>query len=217
MAGHPPGHDRPASGGSRGPRRRRTGRAGRPPRSSRPLSARAGPCILRPPPVRLRSVPPRSRRSAVVVLPSPSLLSSEFSVTALAEFLRRHRRAPIKAVLLLQDRFPGIGNWMADEILWRAGVHPALPAGGIPPHETRRIHREIRAVVRTALATVGEGQRDLPRTWLIHRRWNDGERCPRTGVPLVRETIGGRTTCWSPGRQKAPRGPRRETGPRGRD
>ena len=47
-----------------------------------------------------------------------------------ADFLQRRARAPIKAVLLMQERFPGIGNWMADEILWRAAIHPArtLPA-----------------------------------------------------------------------------------------
>ena len=131
----------------------------------------------------------------------PSLLSPEFTSAVVEEFLRRHARAPIKAVLLRQDRFPGIGNWMADEILWRAGVHPALPAGraaALAP----RIRREIRFVARVAMSTIGESWADLPRGWLFHRRWSDGEVCPRTRVPLVRETIGGRTTCWSPGRQK---------------
>jgi len=40
-------------------------------------------------------------------------------------------RAPIKAVLLMQERFPGIGNWMADEVLWRAAIHPRQPAGSL--------------------------------------------------------------------------------------
>ena len=51
---------------------------------------------------------------------APSLLSSAFDRPALSAFLDRRARAPIKAVLLMQERFPGIGNWMADEILWRA-------------------------------------------------------------------------------------------------
>ena len=37
--------------------------------------------------------------------------------------------APVKAVLLMQERFPGIGNWMADEVLWRAAIHPRRAAG----------------------------------------------------------------------------------------
>ena len=49
------------------------------------------------------------------------------------EFLARHPKLPMKAVLLLQPGFPGVGNWMADEILWRANAirfsspcHPPL-------------------------------------------------------------------------------------------
>ncbi len=41
-----------------------------------------------------------------------------------SKFLQRRRRTPLKAVLLMQEHFPGIGNWMADEILWRARLHP---------------------------------------------------------------------------------------------
>ena len=49
----------------------------------------------------------------------------------LANFLKRRAQAPIKAVLLMQERFPGIGNWMADEILWRAAIHPKQAAGSL--------------------------------------------------------------------------------------
>ena len=42
---------------------------------------------------------------------------------------------------------------------------------------------------------------DPPKTWLFRHRWKDGGLCPHTGVPLLREEIGGRTTCWSPARQ----------------
>ena len=42
----------------------------------------------------------------------------------------------------------------------------------------------------------------IPRSWLFLHRWSDGGRCPRTGALLRRDTIGGRTSCWSPGRQR---------------
>jgi len=54
----------------------------------------------------------------------PEIISPEFDQHFVDQFLDRHRKAPIKAVLLLQSRFSGIGNWMADEILWRAKVLP---------------------------------------------------------------------------------------------
>jgi formamidopyrimidine-DNA glycosylase len=131
----------------------------------------------------------------------PELLSDAFRRELVADFLRRRGRSPIKAVLLMQDRFPGIGNWMADEILFRAAIHPRRPAGTLQPAEIEVLWREIRTVARIALRSLSAGERDLPRHWLFHRRWDDGGTCPRTGVTLVRETIGGRTTCWSPGRQ----------------
>ena len=141
---------------------------------------------------------------------APAVIARAFTVDAVADFLRRRGRAPIKAVLLMQERFPGIGNWMADEILWRAAIHPRRAAGSLSPDEVRTLWREARHVCRLALDTIaGRGDRlppdlnaHIPRSWLFWHRWEDGGRCPRTGAELVREEIGGRTTCWSPGRQK---------------
>jgi formamidopyrimidine-DNA glycosylase len=141
---------------------------------------------------------------------APAILSADFTLAVVAAFLRRRARAPIKAVLLMQERFPGIGNWMADEVLWRAAIHPRRPAGSLRPPEVRALRRECRNVCRLALRTIaGRGGRLpaslnvlIPKTWLFNHRWEDGGRCPRTGVRLCRATIGGRTTCWSPARQK---------------
>lgn len=141
---------------------------------------------------------------------APAIGSKEFSVEAVAAFLRRRARAPIKAVLLMQERFPGVGNWMADEILWRAAIHPQRLAGSLTPAEVRTLWRECRKVARLALDTIaGRGDylppnlnAHIPRTWLFWHRWEDGGRCPKTKKPLVRAEVGGRTTCWSPARQK---------------
>lgn len=133
---------------------------------------------------------------------APAILSGEFTIDVVTAFLRRRARSPIKAVLLMQERFPGIGNWMADEILWRAAIHPKQPAGSLTSAQIRTLHKECRWVCRQALKTIGETFADPPKTWLFPHRWEDGGRCPKTGVNLLREEIGGRTTCWSPARQK---------------
>jgi formamidopyrimidine-DNA glycosylase len=141
---------------------------------------------------------------------APAILSSAFTVGAVTDFLRRRARAPIKAVLLMQERFPGIGNWMADEILWRSAIHPQRPAGSLSGVEIRALHRECRRVCKLALETIaGKGgylppdlNAHIPQSWLFWHRWEAGGRCPRTKQPLARAEIGGRTTCWSPARQK---------------
>lgn len=141
---------------------------------------------------------------------APAILSREFTVTAVDAFLKRRARAPIKAVLLMQERFPGVGNWMADEILWRAALHPRRLAGSLRPAEVRTLWRACRKVCRDALVKIaGHGGKlppdlnvHIPRTWLFKHRWRPGGTCPKTGKPLAHATIGGRTTCWSPARQK---------------
>jgi len=140
---------------------------------------------------------------------APAVLSDQFTTSALASFLKRRARAPIKAVILMQEQFPGIGNWMADEILWRSAIHPRRPAGSLTATEQQTLRRECRQVCRLALRKIaGRGdylQPDLnghiPDTWLFNHRWRDGGRCPKSGVKLIREVVGGRTTCWSPARQ----------------
>jgi formamidopyrimidine-DNA glycosylase len=141
---------------------------------------------------------------------APSILSSKFTARSVGDFLARRGRAPIKSVLLMQEMFPGIGNWMADEILWRAAIRPDRKAGALRPGEMRRLWRECRQVCRMALATIaGRGGRlpaalnvRIPDTWLFNHRWQNGGLCPKTKKPLARKVIGGRTTCWSPARQK---------------
>jgi formamidopyrimidine-DNA glycosylase len=143
---------------------------------------------------------------------APAILSQGFTLAAVTTFLRRRARAPIKAVLLMQEQFPGVGNWMADEILWRAAIHPKRLSGSLKPDEVRTLWRECRHVCRLALdAIAGRGKRlppdlnvNIPKTWLFKHRWQKGGRCPRTGQPLAHAVVGGRTTCWSPARQKLP-------------
>jgi formamidopyrimidine-DNA glycosylase len=97
---------------------------------------------------------------------------------------------PLKARLLDQTRLAGVGNLAADEALWRAGLDPARPAASLTPAEVRRLHRHLRATLAELLARGGSHTGDLQ----PERR--PGGVCPRDGTPLVRRTVGGRTT-WS--------------------
>ena len=99
-------------------------------------------------------------------------------------------RAPLKARLLDQSRLAGVGNLAADEALWRAALDPARPAGSLTSAELRRLHRHLRATLSDLIAGGGSHSGEL----MAERR--PGGVCPRDGTPLVRRTVGGRTT-WS--------------------
>ena len=142
------------------------------------------------------------------------ILSAKFTPEFVRRVLTRHLRAPLKAVLLMQKYFPGVGNWMADEILWRAKLPPRLPAGRAgTPKIARTLTATIRRVTRDARRVIagvdGKLPPDLnvhiPDSWLFNHRWKDGGLCPKTKAPLRREVIGGRTTCWSPTWQRGPK------------
>ncbi len=103
---------------------------------------------------------------------------------------------PLKARLMDQSRIAGIGNLLADEILWRAGLDPARPAGRLEPAEQARLLRSMRAVLAELLAAGGS---HLGRLQAARQR---GGLCPRDGTPLERRTVGGRTTYSCPRHQR---------------
>ena len=118
------------------------------------------------------------------------------------EALLGKRKAPIKALLLDQALLAGIGNWIADEVLFRARIAPGRRANTLESADYRRLHRAIREVLAHAVEVEADYER-FPREWLFHHRWGGGKGPDRIGGrEIVRETIGGRTTAWVPSRQK---------------
>ena len=114
------------------------------------------------------------------------------------EALLGRRRAPLKAVLLDQSVFAGVGNWVADEILYQARLSPVRQASSLTREEVARLRRSLLAVVRRAVAVRADSDR-FPRTWLFHTRWGRtaGATTAR-GEAIVHATVGGRTTAWVP-------------------
>lgn len=103
--------------------------------------------------------------------------------------------APLKARLLDQGRVAGVGNLIADEALWRAGLDPARPASSLDATEQRRLHRALHATLVDYLEQGGSHTGDL-----MPARIRGGV-CPRDGTPLVRRTVGTRTTYSCPTHQ----------------
>ena len=132
----------------------------------------------------------------------PDLLSPGYTRARLGRVLERRARTPLKTLLLDQEHFPGIGNWMADEILWRAAIHPETKPDELDAAERAVLYRRIREVCRGAMRVIAPDWSTPPRSWLFQHRWMDGGRCPKTGAALERIQVGGRTTCFSPARQR---------------
>ncbi len=101
-------------------------------------------------------------------------------------------RGPVKARLLDQHALAGVGNLLADDILWRAALHPARPVDSLAAPERARLHLSLRATIADALRDGGVHTLPL----VPHRR--PGGHCPHDGSALLRATIGGRTTYWCP-------------------
>jgi formamidopyrimidine-DNA glycosylase len=137
----------------------------------------------------------------------------------LAARLRRTTRA-IKPAIMDQKVLAGIGNIYADELLFRARLHPLRPSHRLRADQVRLLHSEIRPLLEQAIAAEGSSFDAGYRTVLgleggflnqnaIHRR--AGLPCPSCGGPILKTRIAGlagRPTYLCPRCQPAPRRPR---------
>jgi formamidopyrimidine-DNA glycosylase len=98
--------------------------------------------------------------------------------------------APVKARLLDQHAIAGIGNLLADQILWQAKISPARPVGQLTKAEVDRLLRATRRTVASAVTSGGVHYLSV-----IASRTRDAT-CPRCGAPMAHGTVGGRTTWW---------------------
>jgi formamidopyrimidine-DNA glycosylase len=115
--------------------------------------------------------------------------------------LARARAAPVKALLLDQSFAAGVGNWIADEVLYQARIAPRRPARSLADAELDRLRARLRAVVATAVRVSADGDR-FPRSWLFHRRWDRRPGVTARGDTIRWETIAGRTAAWVPAVQR---------------
>lgn len=138
------------------------------------------------------------RLGGVELDPDESRLGPDALTATLAEVRRAlgGSAQPLKARLLDQARLAGVGNLIADEVLWRAGLAPGRQAGALPDAAVRRLHRHLGPGIAELITRGGSHTGDL----MEQRR--SGGRCPRDGTPLLRGTVGGRTTWWCPRHQR---------------
>src|SRR5260370_20827991 len=98
--------------------------------------------------------------------------------------------AQVKSRLLDQDAIAGIGNLLADQVLWQAKVHPARPVGELTKADIDRLFRAVRRSVESSVDN--GGVHTLP---ILSFRMEGGH-CPRCGAAMMRGRVAGRTTWW---------------------
>ncbi len=96
----------------------------------------------------------------------------------------------IKARLLDQSAVAGVGNLLADEILFRASIDPRTPAGMLDDAQRAALFKSFTLTMRTLQRRGGSHLGDH-----MDARF-PGAYCPRDGAPMLISTIGGRTTYW---------------------
>ena len=130
------------------------------------------------------------------------------------------RRARTKALLLDQRVFRGMGNIYTDESLWHARIHPARLGASLKWEEVSRLYRAVQNVLREAIRLGGSSISDYVNAegepgefQLRHRVYQrEGKKCSRCATPIRRMIVAGRSSCFCPSCQQAPRRHRSKKG-----
>jgi len=133
----------------------------------------------------------------------PEPLSEEFN----GDYLYRRsrgRRLAAKSFIMDSRTVAGVGNIYANEALYRAGIHPARPAGRIGLARYERLAAAVRETLEDAIERGGSTLRDFlngdgaPGFFVPLLRVYDrgGEPCAGCGRPIRRRIIGQRASYY---------------------
>ena len=146
------------------------------------------------------------RKNSPLVENGPDPVQDKDVVTVdwLAEKCKK-KHVPIKALLLDQANVSGIGNWVGDEIMYDAKMHPEQYSDSLSDQQIKQLHKSIHYVCSTAVDLLADSEQ-FPDTWLFKHRWGKGKKdAPNTlpnGEKIVFLTVGGRTSAVVPSVQK---------------
>ncbi|MGA1489428.1 MAG: DNA-formamidopyrimidine glycosylase family protein [Planctomycetota bacterium] len=120
---------------------------------------------------------------------------------AFVDLLSR-RTGTVKGLLLDQSFAAGVGNWIADEVLYQARIDPRRRACDLSAPEGRRLRTKLISIITKACAVDAEKAR-FPKSWLFHHRWGKVEGATTAkGEAIESITVAGRTTAWVPAVQE---------------
>lgn len=135
--------------------------------------------------------------------PDPVRDKDIVTVEWLKELLGR-KRVPVKALLLDQANLSGVGNWVADEVLYQARIHPEQYSNTFSDAQIKELHTALIGVCTTAVETLADSKQ-FPEGWIMKYRWDKGKKDSNVlpnGEKVVHLKVGGRTSAIVPSRQK---------------
>ena len=111
----------------------------------------------------------------------------------------------LKSFLVDPSAISGVGNGLADEILYEARLSPLRRTDQLDDEEIARLHGAVGVVIEEQLARLRESAAGaLPRKEPVeHYTVHDhrGEPCPRCGTPIAWISYADRDTFYCPGCQ----------------
>ena len=127
----------------------------------------------------------------------------DITATELHQKLAR-RKTLLKPLLLDQSVTAGLGNWIVDEVLFQAKIHPERLGATLTEKEGKALHTAVQLVLTTAINQEAN-YRHFPASFLIHAREWDTSATPGSGdahtfcprhptVKIDKYYVGGRAT-----------------------
>lgn len=136
-------------------------------------------------------------------------LSKEFTSKEFISMIGK-RKGTLKPLLLNQQFIAGIGNYLADEILFRANLHPLRTANTLDKKEIKELYLSIRHIIRKSISFGGttfltfrgpEGKKgEFWKKLQVFRK--TGKPCPHCKRPITRIVVGQRSTHLCENKQK---------------
>ena len=135
--------------------------------------------------------------------PDPVRDKDVVTVGWLTELMGR-KKVPVKALLLDQANISGVGNWVADEVLYQARIHPEQYCNTFGEDQIKKLHESLIGVCTIAVETLSDSKQ-FPEDWIMKYRWDKGKKGANilpNGEKITHLTVGGRTSAIVPSLQK---------------
>ena len=120
------------------------------------------------------------------------------------------KKGIVKSLLLNQNVVAGVGNIYADEILWKAGIHPLHRVNTLNKSELSKLYQAMRYVLDKAIRMEGSSMQHYQKPdgesggyFEVRKVYGRaGEKCSRDKAIIRRIVVGQRSTYFCPKHQK---------------